>query len=341
MFTGHSSYSYGFNNPVMFGDPSGLAPEPIQKGGGTADVLLGSGTLAQVLGEYANTVTGFSNYYETIPYVETYVGFTEGFDYLCSLCLEQEKQRVKYEIKYITEGGGGGPSLAFGQGGARSGSSGNDNGSTDFGYWDDSNINPDGWYRPIVEFVGNHEQGDLERTIPTDNYPINNVFTGAYMNGEEVALGFSLKQKLNIRDALQFLKNSPTFKRMYEYIISTTIPVTIYPSLEVGVAGTADPIEANRLPGYAAIHRCIVNLSWDGIEDKVYFKKSPNLFLSLVETLAHEFVHIWQFLTPRGEKPSSTENADRSAKIGAGRNTSIERHARYKTEIIMNELLRH
>ncbi len=39
IFPGHSFYSFGFNNPVMFGDPSGMAPEKHQKGGG--DVLLG------------------------------------------------------------------------------------------------------------------------------------------------------------------------------------------------------------------------------------------------------------------------------------------------------------
>ena len=27
IFTGHSPYHYSYNNPVMFGDPSGLAPE--------------------------------------------------------------------------------------------------------------------------------------------------------------------------------------------------------------------------------------------------------------------------------------------------------------------------
>ncbi len=32
-FPGYSSYSYGFNNPVKFGDPSGLAPEAHYKGG--------------------------------------------------------------------------------------------------------------------------------------------------------------------------------------------------------------------------------------------------------------------------------------------------------------------
>ncbi len=54
MFTGHSSYSFGFNNPVMFGDPSGMAPEK-HKGGG--DVLLGSGSLFKYLGLYSATTT--------------------------------------------------------------------------------------------------------------------------------------------------------------------------------------------------------------------------------------------------------------------------------------------
>ncbi len=73
MFTGHSSYSYAFNNPVMFGDPSGLAPEPIQKGGGTGDVLLGQSSLANIMGDYS---TATQAYYDVVSYKELMcVGF--------------------------------------------------------------------------------------------------------------------------------------------------------------------------------------------------------------------------------------------------------------------------
>ncbi len=47
----------------MFGDPSGLAPEPIQKGGGTGDVLLGNMySLDKLMGSYSTSVTPLIEY---------------------------------------------------------------------------------------------------------------------------------------------------------------------------------------------------------------------------------------------------------------------------------------
>ncbi len=139
IFPGHSSYSFGFNNPVMFGDPSGLAPEKHQKGGG--DVLLGSGSLAAYFSDCMNTVTPSFTYLERIGYVETYVEFTGKENYHWPLNRRVDKARLVYETRIRTEGGGGiSPSYGYGPGGGES--SANDNsGYANTKFTDESKFN--------------------------------------------------------------------------------------------------------------------------------------------------------------------------------------------------------
>ncbi len=125
LFTGHSSYSFGFNNPVMFGDPSGMAPEKHKSGG---DVLLGSDDrLAQYLADYSAVTTVFISY--VCVGVEEIHTTTDGRS-LNPLNLERTIYQNIYEWKIITEGGGvsGGP----GPGGGGEGGliAANDNGKT-------------------------------------------------------------------------------------------------------------------------------------------------------------------------------------------------------------------
>ncbi len=122
----------------MFGDPSGLAPEPIQEGGGTGDVLLGSNLLSQLQGQYASSTSPFMDgYWVTYPIFKVRITTQSSLEANKCTChpLQCEHDDITtrtpyiagYEHSYVSTGAGG-PSLAFGQGGSKSGGNGNNNG---------------------------------------------------------------------------------------------------------------------------------------------------------------------------------------------------------------------
>ncbi len=112
----------------MFGDPSGMAPEKHQKGGG--DVLLGSGSLAALLTAYTSIVSAT---YDCVYYQErVFIGFEkyspEGIDYsLNPLTRLDQQYRAVYGTRightWVETGGGEGgisPSYGYGPGGGES-----------------------------------------------------------------------------------------------------------------------------------------------------------------------------------------------------------------------------
>ncbi len=145
----------------MFGDPSGLAPEPIQKGGGIGDVLLGDTYASNLLASIMQSAVASVSFTYRIPVF----GFYWDVDYREEIVVEKEGilTRIKqvwhvtdvknyglvgYETVSRTETGGGGPSGggegsgSIGGGGSASGGANGFGGADKYGaaYNDNSTI---------------------------------------------------------------------------------------------------------------------------------------------------------------------------------------------------------
>ncbi len=140
----------------MFGDPSGLAPEPIQKGG-TGDVLLGDTYASNLLASIMQSSVASVSFTYRIPVF----GFYWDVDYREEIVVEKEGilTRIKqvwhvtdvknyglvgYETVSRTETGGGGPSGggeaggSIGGGGSASGGANGSGGVNDNGIVDNT-----------------------------------------------------------------------------------------------------------------------------------------------------------------------------------------------------------
>ncbi len=351
MFTGHSSYSYAFNNPVMFGDPSGLAPEPIQKGGGTGDVLLGNMySLDKLMGSYSTSVTPLIEYrtdWTTQYWVRLDIYDKDLCKYGYGWNHPDKTKTIKFSFFSTSSGTTSSytPAAASmvaagpGGGGGGSGSSGNDNGSTDFGYWDDSNINPEGWANMNNEFIGTWENLEYrDQVLPLDNYEVNNVILVPREGGRDFTNG----QKGYIEAAMNFLKGSSTFSAMYDYIVSTTIPVMITPL--VNEIGKNAAVWAETGENSNEVDRIFLGVNFVEIFDNIDGAEHlSTVIISIASSLAHEFTHIYDLLIPYGENPSVLKNdhRQRDEKIlypNCWICRPSERKAEYYRGVIMKEL---